>query len=217
MKNNHCSKEIIIIGASGHAQVCMDYLQLQGKNIAGFCDDNPELKGKWIHGVPVLGSVHDYLDKLAYYDIFIGIGDNKVRKKVATMLDSRGIRFNINVIHPITMMSRGIEIGTGNFIAPGVVVKINTKIGNHVIINSNATISHDCIIGDYSQISPGCNITGNVTIEEGAFVGAGAVVIPGKVIGAYAVVGAGAVVINDIPPYCTAVGVPAKIIKHNRD
>lgn len=43
--------------------------------------------------------------------------------------------------------------------------------------------------------------------------GSGSTVIQGKTIGEGAIIGAGAVVINDIEPYCTAVGVPAKVIK----
>jgi len=35
----------------------------------------------------------------------------------------------------------------------------------------------------------------------------------GITIGAWATIGAGGVVIQDIPPYVTAVGVPAKVIK----
>ena len=47
----------------------------------------------------------------------------------------------------------------------------------------------------------------------GAFVGIGANIIQCLSIGEDAVVGAGAVVIRDIPPHATAVGVPASVIK----
>lgn len=40
-------------------------------------------------------------------------------------------------------------------------------------------------------------------------------IIQGKSIGDYSIVGAGAVVVNDIPANCTAVGNPAKPIKYH--
>ena len=41
----------------------------------------------------------------------------------------------------------------------------------------------------------------------------GAQLIQGVTVGAWSTVGAGAVVIRDLPPRCTAVGVPATVIK----
>ena len=49
--------------------------------------------------------------------------------------------------------------------------------------------------------------------SSGAFIGIGANIIQCLSVGDYAVVGAGAAVIQDIPEYATAVGVPAKVIK----
>ncbi|MDO0962993.1 acetyltransferase, partial [Staphylococcus haemolyticus] len=56
-------------------------------------------------------------------------------------------------------------------------------------------------------------LTGGVTVMEGAHLGAGTAVIPGKTVGRWSVTGAGAAVIHDIPDNCTAVGVPARMIK----
>ena len=52
-----------------------------------------------------------------------------------------------------------------------------------------------------------------IVIKDGAHVGIGAIIMPGVTIGEGAVIGAGAVVTKDIPPYCVAVGAPAKVIK----
>ena len=53
-------------------------------------------------------------------------------------------------------------------------------------------------------------LCGGVTIEPGAFLGAGAVVVPGITIGHGAVVAAGAVVVSDVAPGATVLGVPAR-------
>ena len=54
-------------------------------------------------------------------------------------------------------------------------------------------------------------------IGNDVFIGANVTVLDGVRIGDGAVVGAGAVVVNDIPPYAVAVGVPAKVVKYRFD
>lgn len=62
---------------------------------------------------------------------------------------------------------------------------------------------------------PSVNISGEVTIGEGVYVGTGAKIINQLEIGEYAIVGvgAGAVVCQTLPAHCTAVVVPAKVMK----
>lgn len=52
-----------------------------------------------------------------------------------------------------------------------------------------------------------------IVIEDGAHIGIGAIIMPGVTIGKGAVIGAGAVVTKNVPAYCIAAGVPAKVIK----
>jgi sugar O-acyltransferase (sialic acid O-acetyltransferase NeuD family) len=195
----------------------MEIFELQKRKILGFCDDDLELKGSTLYGYQILGDISYVLPNLKgeKIDFFIGIGNNNDRKKIADKISNYNNMTSINAIHPSAILSHRIELGLGNFLGPGISIKIATIIGNYTIINTGATIGHDVVIHDFAQISPGCNLTGNVTVEEGVFIGAGAIVIPGKRIGAHAVIGAGAVVIHDIPPYCTAVGNPARIIKRH--
>jgi len=54
---------------------------------------------------------------------------------------------------------------------------------------------------------------GPVVIEDHCDLGVGAIVLPGVRIGKGAQIGAGAVVVEDVPPYSIAVGVPARVIK----
>ena len=49
------------------------------------------------------------------------------------------------------------------------------------------------------------------------FIGANVTVLDGVHIADGAVIGAGAVVVDDIPPYAIAVGVPAKVVKYRFD
>jgi acetyltransferase-like isoleucine patch superfamily enzyme len=54
---------------------------------------------------------------------------------------------------------------------------------------------------------------GPVVIEDHCDLGVGAIVLPGVRIGKGAQIGAGAVVVEDVPPYSIAVGVPARVIR----
>ena len=53
-----------------------------------------------------------------------------------------------------------------------------------------------------------------VVIKKGARIGMHAVILPGVTIGENSVIGACAVVTNDIPPNCVAIGVPAKPVRY---
>ncbi len=63
----------------------------------------------------------------------------------------------------------------------------------------------------------GCRMTaGNeqkITIGDKVWIGNGVSVLEGVSIGKGAVIGAGSVVTKDVPPYCIAVGAPARVIK----
>ncbi|NMA49466.1 MAG: serine O-acetyltransferase, partial [Tissierellia bacterium] len=50
------------------------------------------------------------------------------------------------------------------------------------------------------------------TVEENVIIGAGAKLLGPITVGKGAKIGANAVVLKDVPPYSTAVGIPAKII-----
>ena len=60
---------------------------------------------------------------------------------------------------------------------------------------------------------PACNISGEVNVAGGVYCGTGVKIINLISIGEHAIIGAGAVVAKPLPANCTAVGVPAKVIK----
>jgi len=55
-----------------------------------------------------------------------------------------------------------------------------------------------------------------VRMESYTGVGVGSILLPGVTIREGAFVGAGAVVTKDVPSYCLAVGVPARVVKDLR-
>lgn len=56
-------------------------------------------------------------------------------------------------------------------------------------------------------------IANPVKIGSQSFIGMGARIFPGVTIGKHCVIGANAVVTHDIPDYCVAAGMPARVIK----
>lgn len=81
-----------------------------------------------------------------------------------------------------------------------------------IVIHGAAIIEADCII--MQQVTVGqTNTPGAPHIEHGVFIGAGAKILGPIRIGTGAAIGANAVVLKDVPPGATAVGVPARIIE----
>jgi acetyltransferase EpsM len=195
-----------IFGASGHGKVIYSILKSQNKSINGFIDDDV-LKNNFKNI-----KVYRKKELSSNISLIIAIGNNKIRKKISLLF------FNfINIISENTIIDSSLKIGKGCLICDNATVNIDTIIGDHVIINTSAVIDHDCFLDDFVHISPNAAIAGGSQIGEGSHIGIGAVVIQGIKIGKWCKIGAGAVVINDIPDYCTAVGVPAKIIKFNNN
>lgn len=65
--------------------------------------------------------------------------------------------------------------------------------------------------------APQNKLDSGILIEDGVWVGSGAILLDGAIIGEGAVIGAGAIVTGFIPPYCVAVGAPARVIRARFD
>ncbi len=99
-----------------------------------------------------------------------------------------------------------VEIGPGLMITHGnVVIDGRTKIGRRCQINPWVTI------GLSNSKKLGFSIDGP-TIGDFVHIGTGAKVLGPITIGDYARIGANAVVVHDVPPNVTVVGVPARVI-----
>ena len=105
----------------------------------------------------------------------------------------------------------GIEIHPGATIGKRVVI----DHGNGIVIGETAEVGDDVMI--YQGVTLGG--TGkdigkrHPTIESGVMIGAGAKVLGPITIGKNAKVAAGAVVVKDVEPNCTVVGVPGEVVK----
>src|SRR5690348_2851816 len=85
-----------------------------------------------------------------------------------------------------------------------------TTIGNGNWFLAYTHVAHDCVVGDATTFSNNAQIAGHVTIGDYAVLGAYAGVHQFCRVGAHAMVAAGAIVLQDVPPFVTVSGYPAK-------
>jgi len=181
-------------------------------NLMGFIDDTPELQGKTVCGIPVLGG-KDYFDKHSESAFVVcAIGDPESKQKVVNALDVYQNIHWATLIDPQAVISEDIQVGCGTLIFPNTTVTVNVQIGIHVLVYYNTSVAHDVVIGDYTSINHGVNISGNVTIGTCSRMGVGSKVIEKTTIGDHVFVGAGGVVLSDIESGQTVVGIPARPI-----
>ena len=105
----------------------------------------------------------------------------------------------------------GIEIHPGATIGKGLFI----DHGSGVIIGETT------IIGDNVTLYQGVTLGGNgketgkrhPTLEDNVMVSAGAKIIGSFTVGANSKIGAGSVVIEEVPPNCTVVGIPGRVVR----
>jgi UDP-N-acetylglucosamine acyltransferase len=86
----------------------------------------------------------------------------------------------------------------------------DTAIGDANLFLAYTHVAHDCVVGSRTTFSNNAQIAGHVHIGDWAVLGAFAGVHQFCRVGAHAMLAAGAIVLQDVPPYVTAAGYPAK-------
>ena len=118
---------------------------------------------------------------------------------LARWISQRGVRKTGIEIHPGAQIGRGFFIDHGN----GVIIGETAIIGDNVTLYQGVTLGgtgkehgkRHPTVGDNVMISAGAKVLGSFTIGENSKIGAGSVVL------------------EEIPPNCTVVGVPGRIVK----
>lgn len=119
----------------------------------------------------------------------------------ARYISQRAVRKTGIEIHP------GAKIGKGFFIDHGTGV----IIGETAVVGENVTLYQGVTLGgtgkEHGKRHP--------TIGDNVMISAGAKVLGSFTIGANSKVGAGSVVLSEVPPDSTVVGVPGRVVKRN--
>lgn len=114
-----------------------------------------------------------------------------------------------------TARKTGIEIHPGAVIGKGLFI----DHGHGVIIGETA------IVGDNVTMFQGVTLGGtgkeqgkrHPTIEDNVMISAGAKVLGSFTVGANSKIGAGSVVLQEVPPNSTVVGVPGRVVKRDNE
>lgn len=129
--------------------------------------------------------------------------------RVAHRLWLREHRLSARFLSHISRFFTGIEIHPGATIGRRVVI----DHGMGVVIGETAEVGDEVLL--YMGVVLGgttlTKVKRHPTLGKGVVIGSGAAVLGPVTLGDYAKVGAGAVVVRDVPPGATVVGVPGRI------
>jgi serine O-acetyltransferase len=149
---------------------------------------------------------HSYLDAFLFYKGFHALESYRVahwlwnggRKAMALFMQSRISQLFAVDVHPAAKIGRGIMFDH----ATGIV------IGETAVVDDDVSIMQDVTLGGTGKESG----DRHPKIRRGVLLSLGAKILGNIEIGEYSRVGAGSVVLKSVPPGCTAVGVPAKLV-----
>lgn len=135
--------------------------------------------------------------------------------RIAHWLYRHKLYFVARFISQFSRLFTGIEIHPGAIIGEGLFIDHGMGV----------VIGETCEIGDNVLIYQGVTLGGtgkehgkrHPTIGDNVMIGSGTKILGPFKVGDNVKVGAGSVVLNEIPPNCTVVGVPARIVKRHGD
>ena len=127
--------------------------------------------------------------------------------QIAHLLYLHHMYFFARLVSQIGKRKTGIEIHPGARIGDKFFIDhgMGVVIGETAIIGNNVTIFHDVTLGGTGKEKG----KRHPTIEDNVFIGSGAKILGNITIGKNAKIGANAVVLNDVAPNTTVVGIPA--------
>jgi acetyltransferase EpsM len=209
---NQLSRDLLLLGAGGHASVVAETAVAAGWRIAGYLANEPTREARCSAlAVPWLGSVENPsadIERLwaAGARVHAAVGDARVRERWSARFDPDRLA---TIVHPMAWVSPSASLAPGSYVGAFAAINASASIGISTIINTAAIIEHGVRIGSFTHCAPRSTIAGLAEVGDRTLVGAGAVVLPFVKVGANAIVGAGAVVRRDVETGVTVVGTPA--------
>lgn len=195
-------KNILLIGAGGHALSCIDVIEQTGAyRVAGLVG-LPDQVGQEIANYKIVASDDqlNYCKNLAENAI-VAVGQIEcpgLRMKLFNALKYIGFSLPV-VISPNAYVSPHAKIGRGTIVMHGAIVNAGAEVGENCIINSRSLVEHGVHVGDHCHISTMAALNGNCVIGDGCFVGSGATLRDSVILGERCLVGMGSVVRHSQP------------------
>jgi serine O-acetyltransferase len=122
----------------------------------------------------------------------------------------KGLFLPARLISHLNRAVTGIEIHPGARVGKGVFIDhgMGIVIGETASIGDNVTMYQGVTLGGTGKERG----KRHPTVEENAVIGVGAAILGAVTVGEGARIGAGSVVLKDVPPHATAVGMPARAV-----
>ncbi len=194
---------VLVLGAGlGAMQVIDILLNDPMQRPVGCLDDDPEMQGRALFGVPVWGKL-DLLETIwrekRFDRAIVSISTNiPVRKSLAERCRKLGIPL-ANAIDPTVRLNRGAVLGEGNVLCSQVHVGVATILGDNNFISSHTSIEHHNTWGSHNTVGPACATSSRVLVGDEVVFGTGIFIQPGVGIGSRCRIASGAVLAQTIP------------------
>ncbi|MBC6611585.1 acetyltransferase [Hymenobacter sp. BT507] len=212
---------LVIFGAGGLGREVLVLVRQLNEvrpmwNLRGFYDDQPPATPT-LHDLPYLGTTTDLNATTEPLAVAVAVGSSRSRAAIVGRLTSPLLSFP-TLIHPSVACQpyQRLRFGAGCLITQGCILTTDIQVGNFVLLNLGCTVGHDAVLEDFCSLMPHANVGGEAYLGVGAYLGTNATVLNQVTVGAHTTLGAGAVAVRDLPAYCTAVGVPAAVIKQHK-
>lgn len=208
---------VVLVGCGGHASDVLSVIEacndaLERYRVIGYLDDDANADDHRLRsrGVTRIGCIEDAGLVEGYFAL--GVGYPEPRARVAARLWAIGQPIEA-LVHPHASLASEVALNPAVVIFGGVHVGPLARMSTGVMVGRAAVIGHDTRIGEYVSVMPGAVVGGDCRIGAGAMIGSNATILEGRTVGEWSQLGAGAVLTDDLPPNCTAVGVPARVIE----
>lgn len=207
-------RDLVIIGAGNVGAFLAYNMNLFDErfNILGFLDDDPSKPGADVCGAKVLGNTRHLYSLPTAVAVVVCVASPEIRKKIVDDIEESGHDLP-SFISRNAWVSNGVLVGKGVIVYPGVSINHESVLEDFVIINMNCVIGHNCHISKCSTLAPGVNLAGFTRIGEAVDMGIGVSTRQNIVVGDHSVVGGQSMLVRDVQPGSTIVGVPGKVLR----
>ena len=208
---------LIFLGASVFPEIFQLVADINEKKMMyemkGILDDNIDLHGKKIQGVPVLGPLEMAKD-MDGVRFVMGIGAYRSRLVRYEIIKRLGIppeRY-VTLIHPTARIDATSIVGHGCIIWPGVFIHNKCTVEDFVKILPNSVVGVHNLICEGAMITSLVALTVDVVVGHYAHLGTMSAIAERVHIGPGAQVGMGSLVLKNVSPGAFVIGSPARAI-----
>jgi sugar O-acyltransferase (sialic acid O-acetyltransferase NeuD family) len=195
-------ERVLILGGGNVAALVIDILnRLPHQKPVAILDDNPDIHGTHVLGVPVLGTfeeIQNLFDQKLFDAAALAVGLLPARQNIFLELTKKGIPFT-NIIDPSAIIGVNASMGTGNIIMAFCRLGPDLLIGDNNFLSAYVNIEHHNQMGSHCTFGPNVMMSGGVQIGNSVRFGTGIAIEPRLTIGDNATIASGVTLTTSVP------------------